>query len=300
MMPLKQDRAMFDTIEKMDHSLIQHGPLNQRVYLMKVSEQDLPELLPKIELLAENKGYTKIFAKVPQQVKTLFGKRDYQQEAAVPNFYNGHIDAVFLAKYLDESRREDTEQEKIEHIIDLAQDKARQPCDEQSTLNAEIRPATEADVDAIVGIYKQVFESYPFPIHEPDYIHETMDSHIRYFCAFENDQMVAVSSAEMDKSSENVEMTDFATLPAYRKQGLAQHLLKTMEKHMEKIGMQTFYTIARALSPGMNITFARCGYEYGGTLTNNTNICGDIESMNVWYKSADDVTGGNQANRKAR
>lgn len=276
---------MFDTIEKMDHSLIQHGPLNQRVYLMKVNGQDLPELLPKIDQLAKTKGYTKIFAKVPQQVKALFRKRDYQQEAAVPNFYNGDIDAVFLAKYLEQSRQEDTEQEKIEHIIDLAQDKAQQPCDEQSTLNAEIRPATPADVDAIVGIYKQVFESYPFPIHDADYIRKTMDSHIQYFCALDNDKMVAVSSAEMDKSSENVEMTDFATLPAYRKQGLAQRLLKTMEKHMKKIGMQTFYTIARALSPGMNITFARCGYKYGGTLTNNTNICGDIESMNVWYKN---------------
>lgn len=280
---------MFDTIEKMDHSLIQHGPMNQRVYLMKVNGQDLPDLLPKIDRLAEKKGYTKIFAKVPQQVKALFSRRDYQQEAVVPDFYNGQADAVFLAKYLEESRQEDADQEKIETIIDLAHDKAQEPLDEQSTLNAEIRPATEADVDAMVEIYKQVFESYPFPIHDADYLRKTMDSHIRYFCAFVDDQMVAVSSAEMDTSSENVEMTDFATLPAYRKKGLAQRLLQTMEKHMKKIGMQTFYTIARALSPGMNITFARCGYEYGGTLTNNTNICGDIESMNVWYKSADDV-----------
>jgi len=48
--------------------------------------------------------------------------------------------------------------------------------------------------------------------------------------------------------------------------------------------MQRAYTIARALSAGMNVTFARAGYDYGGTLTNNTNICGQIESMNVWYK----------------
>jgi hypothetical protein len=34
----------------------------------------------------------------------------------------------------------------------------------------------------------------------------------------------------------------------------------------------------------MNITFAKNGYEYAGTLKNNTNISGNIESMNVWYK----------------
>ena len=38
-------------------------------------------------------------------------------------------------------------------------------------------------------------------------------------------------------------------------------------------------------APGMNITFAKHGYHYAGTLNNNTNICGRIESMNVWYKS---------------
>jgi putative beta-lysine N-acetyltransferase len=258
---------------------------------MKVNGRDLPELLPKIDQLAKRKGYTKIFAKVPQQVKSLFRKRDYQQEAAVPNFYNGHVNAVFLAKYLEDSRQEDADQEKIEHIIDLAHQKAREPVDEHaaSVFDAEIRPATPADADAMVEIYKQVFESYPFPIHDPDYIRQTMDSHVQYFGAFKNDRMIAVSSAEMDKPSQNAEMTDFATLRRYRGLGLAQRLLRTMEKHMKRIGFQTFYTIARALSPGMNITFARCGYEYGGTLTNNTNICGDIESMNVWYKSVDAV-----------
>ncbi len=58
-----------------------------------------------------------------------------------------------------------------------------------------------------------------------------------------------------------------------------------MEEKSFKLGIKTVFTIARAKSPGMNITFARSGYDYGGTLVNNTNISGQIESMNVWYKS---------------
>jgi hypothetical protein len=46
----------------------------------------------------------------------------------------------------------------------------------------------------------------------------------------------------------------------------------------------TAYTIARAESAGMNETFAKNGYKYCGTLVNNTNISGQIESMNVWVK----------------
>ena len=35
----------------------------------------------------------------------------------------------------------------------------------------------------------------------------------------------------------------------------------------------------------MNITFAKHGYSFAGTLTNNTQISGQLESMNVWYKA---------------
>jgi len=72
--------------------------------------------------------------------------------------------------------------------------------------------------------------------------------------------------------------------PAQRGGGVAVHLLLEMEQAMPGLGISTLYTIARACSHGMNITFARCGYTYGGMLVNNTQISGAIESMNVWYK----------------
>ncbi len=88
----------------------------------------------------------------------------------------------------------------------------------------------------------------------------------------------------MDPSSRSAEMTDFATLPDYRGFSLASHLLSEMEQNIVDEGIETGFTIARAASIGMNVTFAKGGYEYSGRLRNNTNISGDIESMNVWYK----------------
>ena len=96
--------------------------------------------------------------------------------------------------------------------------------------------------------------------------------------------MIALASSAMDTALKNVEMTDFATLPEYRGKGFSQYLLKQMEDEMAKRDIKTAYTIARAISPSINITFAKMGYTYGGTLRNNTNICGRLESMNVWYK----------------
>ncbi len=277
---------MTDTIEKIDNSLIQHGPVNSRVYLMKLSGQDLPDVAFKIDVLAQRQGYTKIFVKVPLQVKPLFAEIGYVQEASIPQFYEGQVDAVFLAKYLDPERQIDPDQRQIDDILALAAEKSTAPTPPQPADGIDIRIASEDDVDTLAAVYREVFESYPFPIHDPAYLRETMRSHVRYFCAVESGRIIAVSSAEMDRTAQNVEMTDFATLPDCRGKSIARRLLAVMEDHMRDDGMKTFYTIARALSAGMNVTFARCGYTFGGTLVNNTNICGKIESMNVWHKPA--------------
>jgi len=112
-----------------------------------------------------------------------------------------------------------------------------------------------------------------------------MAYNVDYFAVEKEGKLIALSSAEMDAQGSNAEMTDFATLPENRGQGLARCLLQEMEAAMNRRGIQTAYTIARAASAGMNITFAQLGYQFGGLLINNTQISGSIESMNVWYKS---------------
>jgi len=96
--------------------------------------------------------------------------------------------------------------------------------------------------------------------------------------------LVSASSTEIDFSRQNVEMTDFATIPDYRGNNFAQFLLYQMENEVAKKGIKTFFTVARGVSFGMNITFVKLGYKFGGTLINNTNISGSVENMNIWYK----------------
>ena len=136
----------------------------------------------------------------------------------------------------------------------------------------------------MADLYKKVFDTYPFPIFDPRYIKKTMDENFIYSSIWENDKIVALSSCEMDIVSQNVEMTDFATLPEYQGKGFAIYLLQNMENEMRKRNIRTAYTISRAVSYGINIIFAKMGYKYSGTLLNNTNISGNFESMNVWYK----------------
>jgi hypothetical protein len=56
---------MSDPLEKLGNSTIQHGPDNNRIYLMKLDPADLPGITAQLDALAAEKGYTKIFAKVP-------------------------------------------------------------------------------------------------------------------------------------------------------------------------------------------------------------------------------------------
>ncbi len=98
------------------------------------------------------------------------------------------------------------------------------------------------------------------------------------------EQLIALASADVDTEGKNAEMTDFATLPAFRGNNLSVILLSEMENEMKKQEINTLYTIARLNSVAMNKTFLKLKYKYAGTLIKNTNIAGKIESMNVYYK----------------
>ena len=272
-----------DIIETLDGAQIQHGPYNRRIYLMKLGDAVPSRLLPKLLELCERHGYTKIFAKVPAPHEAAFLDLGFEPEARIPGFFAGTEDAVLLGLYLDPARRALRDAREIREVHDIST--AKQPTPPPPpTDDLVLRQCRPPDIPDMAPLYGQVFSTYPFPITEPDFLAETMASHVVYFGMWEGDELVALSSAETDRENGNAEMTDFATLPERRGNGYARMLLARMEKAMRREGIQTAYTIARAISPGMNITFARQGYRFAGCLVNNTNICGKIESMNVWYR----------------
>lgn len=276
---------MQDKVEKLGDSFIQHGKFNDRIYLMKLADQDYPGIVKRLDDLAQQNNYTKIFAKVRNKHLKKFLSDDYKQEAYIPDFYADGEKAFFLGKFLDNKRKKIANQERIDKVIQVAKGKSKIKNSPHLDPQFDYRIVEKADAEDMVKVYKQVFPTYPFPIHDPDYIRKTMDDNLIYFSIWKDEELIALSSSEMDREEKNVEMTDFATLPKYRGNSFALFLLDKMEGKMEQLGIDTFYTIARSVSFGMNITFAKMGYKYTGTLKNNTNISGNIESMNVWYKN---------------
>ena len=267
-------------------SLIQHGKSSDRVYLMSTADEDMPGLLNELERLAGQDDYGKIFAKAPARWGREFAAAGYRVEAEVPNFYQGRETGLFLGKYLKEERMEMTAGEEIAAVLDLcAQKQASPPAPANSPGDDyQVRLCTPADCEAMAELYRRVFLSYPFPIHDPEFLRRTMAQQVCYAGAWRQERPTALASAEFSPTASHAEMTDFATAPEDRGRRLAARLLTSLEKEMAARGIKLAYTIARALSHGMNLSFARAGYRHAGTLVNNTQICGRIESMNVWYK----------------
>lgn len=282
---------MFDQVITLGNSQIQHGKKNNRIYLMHLEKQDVPGILDELDALASSYSYSKIFAKVSKQFLEDFIKYGYVTEAIVPAFYHGREDCIFISKYLDDRRGIPINKVLNQKVLELSfskrNNKSTQSRAENHSLpsNYVFRKACLADAPEMAKLYSKVFDSYPFPISNPAYIEETMQDHVIYFGIWSGGQLVAASSCEMCKEDKNVEMTDFAILPEYRRYHLSHFLLGEMEEEMKLKGIKTAYTIARAISFGMNCTFAKNAYDYAGTLIQNTQIGGNIEDMNVWFKS---------------
>ncbi len=277
---------MTDTIETIGKgSLIQHGKFNDRVYLMKLNQADTDIILKEINLRAQRYGYSKLFCKIPKRIAASFLADGYILEGYIPNFYNGREDAFFMSKFLSSNRLLNIHTQQLQEFNQLlAQTVLTQKKGPTVPTDYKIRKLGKKDIPQMTAIYADIFKSYPFPIHDPAYISETMDENVHYFGAFKGDTLGALASSEVNVESQNAEMTDFATHKAHTGNHLSCLLLDTMEEEMRQQGIKTLYTIARLNSIPMNKTFLRSGYEYSGTLLNNTNIAGEIESMNLYYK----------------
>ncbi len=274
----------YDQIEQTGGALFQHGKANNRLYLMKWDGNEPGKLLDTINRLVTGNGYTKVFAKVPESQAEFFTAQNFEEEARIPTYYDSEA-CIFMGKFVEAARKKVSPdiQETMDRNLALA--RGRKPEAVPSLADGyTLRELTSEDCNQLADLYKLVFQTYPFPVHDPAYLEETMEEHIVYFGVFSGQKLVAASSAEMDEKTASVEFTDFATNPEYRGNSFASILLGEMQKAMTERGITTQYTIARALSAGMNITFAKAGYHYAGTLVNNTDISGTIESMNVWYR----------------
>jgi putative beta-lysine N-acetyltransferase len=252
---------------------------------MRLNTADDPvTLIATLDEMAIRNGYGKIFAKISAPAWNAFKSADYIKEAVIPRFFAGKTDGFLIAKYFSAERKKVQNVEGLLKFVKQAGDGSAINEHQNARIKPEVVSCELSDSEEMSKIYQQVFKSYPFPIQDPNYLKRIIKEGVLYYCIRIEGRIVALAGVETDLVNQHAEMTDFATLPKWRKMGLASILLSHMDNKVQELGIKTAYTIARATSRGMNSVFKNSGYNYAGLLKNNSQICGSIQSMTVWYK----------------
>jgi beta-lysine N6-acetyltransferase len=241
-------------------------------------------VLEKAEELARMHHAEKLIMKVRSEDFLHLLEKGLQPEAVVDRYFLGS-DAHFFSKFYTVERKKNehwiTEDGMIHSIyqLDSSFDKPYPPKE------YELKKADESCAEDLSGLYREVFQIYPTPLHDPDYVKKTMKEGTVYYVFFHQGKIVSAASAEVNSFYKNAELTDCATLKEHRKYGLMKIILRELEGELKQQGIYCAYSIARSLSFGMNAVLYQLGYKYRGRLMNNCYIYDKLENMNMWVKN---------------
>jgi putative beta-lysine N-acetyltransferase len=257
----------YDSVFKSGKSVIQHGELNDRVYLMSININDIPYIMNQANYISEQNKYGKIYAKVPGYLKNRFEADNYITEATIPGFFSNRDDCHFMAKFKKSERAKEKNIKELQKIIKISTKNIN--CSTH-TEKHNIKRAKETDAHAISDVFEKTLSTYPFPLYRSDYIRKLMDNDVVFYIAYIEGKVAGISSYKLNIKYNNADVNDFVVLEEYRNRGIAKALLVKMEEVLKEKDITTFFTVTRAGSFPMNRIFSCNKYTFAGTLINNT------------------------------
>lgn len=273
---LHEDNPLFNLRALVDQT-------NKRLWVYKGEVHDSEAFTRYVREEALKRGFGKIIFPCPGLLATGLKTAGFSEEARAEGFIHGET-GFFMVLYPDPERGSS------EHLVDevdmlrkiMARPQETRRCPDSVFT---FRPATPRDIPAMTALFSEVFTSYPVPVDDPAYLLSAMQEYgTRFQLALDGEQLAGVAAAEVETPFGRAEMTDCATLPQYRGQGLAGCLIRALEQECYDSGMRCFYSLSRAGQYGVNLVFHRLGYRYRGTLINNAHIGGRFEDLHVWVK----------------
>jgi putative beta-lysine N-acetyltransferase len=245
---------------------------------------NVDQVLVRATELAKAHALTKVFIKSREEDWQFFLSRGCMLEGIYKGYFNG-CDAYCMAFYDDLERRTSDYWLEEDEILNQVLALPLKP--DRSTLpsGCTMRIAQLHDAEQLAKLYAHIFQTYPTPMNDSSYVEKTMQDGTIYYLVESSAELISAASAEINTFYANAEMTDCATLPAYRNQGLMRLLMHALEDELIRRHITCAYSLSRALSFGMNAVFYQMGYRYYGRLTKNCDIYDKYEDMNLWSKS---------------
>ncbi len=233
--------------------------------------------------IAEQEGLDKIILFQNEDSEIIhIEEHGFTKEGEIDGFFDGK-DAHLYTKYLSQTRKSSDSVKEENNIIQTIMN--TEPATNRALPDEyRIRDATDKDISQIVNVFNEVFKSYPTPMNDRAYVEKAIHSNVEMAVIENHDEIIGLSSAEIDFERNNAEITDCATIPSERGKGINNHLIQYLENKMQRMGITNLFSIARAKSFGMNKVLHNHKYRYRGRLINNVHIAGDWENMNIWVK----------------
>ncbi len=259
-------------------------PRNSRVKLMEYRPQDLPLLSKRLVSMAEEQSLGKIIVYAHMGDVSTLQEQGFEVEGTIDGFRDGDP-VCMMARFVDQERAISVNAEEKDRIVKMAKMASEKKPTVDLPEGFDLRPAKPEDAPSLAQLYKEVFTSYPTPIDQPEEIERAMEDEVYFSVVTHKEKIVSASSADVFPEQKVAEMTDCATLPAYRGKGLVSVLFSHLEERMRSRGIPNLFSLTRAVSVGMNVIAAKHGYCYRGRLVQNCHIAGQYEDMNIWVKT---------------
>ncbi|QXE86464.1 GNAT family N-acetyltransferase [Geomonas nitrogeniifigens] len=279
---------MAEQVEIFGNSLVQHDQAARRATLALLDPEDAPNVIHHLELLAISRGYTKVTARVPAAHIRHFVGAGYRLEATIPHFYGEGETACFLARHFGDAPAPERMPLLLMRILAATEMQSLAgpvPLPEGGALRSVEPP----EIGEVVSLYRTVGVAKSAAVDDPIFLDNVLGRGDLLLGLWIEGILVAACGAIFDPATGTAELAHFVVLPEHRGKGLALLLLQRIGELSAACGARLLWSAVRAYAPGINITFAKGGYHFGGTLTNSTNIYGAPESVNVWHKClADD------------
>ncbi|MFZ3588749.1 putative beta-lysine N-acetyltransferase [Bacillus sp. DJP31] len=244
---------------------------------------NLFEIVNQIIEHSTSRSYSKVIIYARREHVHVFVEKGFLLEAILEGFFHGSH-AYTLAMYLEQRRRQSNKWIKEDEIVQKVLEIPSLCSTESLPDGYSLRKGNLQDAEQLASLYNSVFQIYPTPLNDPEFIKSSMEYDTIFYVIEKDGTIVSAASACMNKKYFNAEISDCATLPVHRSHGLLKHLILQLEKEMLERKIFCVYSIARALSFGMNAALQQLQYKYKGRLTNNCYIFDKLEDMNVWVK----------------
>jgi beta-lysine N6-acetyltransferase len=244
---------------------------------------NVTELGNWLETAVSENSFQKLIVKSKKEHMAHWLKNGFLFEGEFTGYFNGSS-AMAMCKYYNNDRRNSQYWLEEDNILRDVQSLKKGNADHSLPDGYILRMAAEDDAKDLSDLYSKVFEIYPTPMNDSEYVKLMIQSGTLFCLITHQDRIISAASADVNADFHNAEITDCATLPDHRKFGLMKHLIDRLEKELYERKIYCSYSIARALSFGMNAVFFQRGYTFTGRLANNCKIFDKYEDMNIWVK----------------